>query len=82
MVRMTAKDMFEYLGYSCVETLKKIEYFRIVPFMDNPTFFQYRIIFYLEDLQYEVIECGHPATINSVIHECITKQLKELGWLK
>lgn len=82
---MTAKEMFEALGFKQTtnnDTL--IEYIDVTHEDDNYIY----IIFYLTSKEYEVgysniyqIQTEEIVLVTIKEHEAITKQMKELGWI-
>ena len=78
---MTAKDMFEALGWILV-------YKKHTDFLYSKRIGAalYDLVFYLDDKTYEVYDTakGHDTNyqLNAQEHLAITQQMKELGWLE
>lgn len=75
---MTAREMFERLGYRCIKSNASIWY--INDFDDE----NYRSVeFYFCDCTFNAIgNYGDPLMVNVKEFEAINKQCKELGWLE
>ena len=72
---MTAKKMFEKLGYTCLEIDVAITYRK------RPSTCINEIVFRLDFEKYIAIEPIGGLFIDADTHKAITKQMKELGWL-
>lgn len=75
---MTAREMFERLGYRCIKSNNSIWY---INDSDNEN---YRSVeFYFCDCTFDAIgNYGDPLMVNVKELEAINKQCKELGWLE
>lgn len=70
---MTAKEMFEDLGFNQINDIERIVYIK--------SHSGSKIIFNLKEKQYSCDFLGFKFDVNINIHKAINKQLKELGWL-
>ena len=73
---MSARELFEELGFKGIET----EYSLIYRYMGTEIDYDCEIYFYLEIKEYEYMTDGF-TTVNMKLHKAIHKQLEELGWL-
>lgn len=71
---MTAREMFEELGY------KKDEYSKCICYY-NPNEVNDEIVFYLENRTFNRDYYGHGNAIDMPVLKAINKQVEELGWL-
>lgn len=72
---MSAKEMFESLGYECskyYDRNKIIQYYN-----EEETEF----VFWIEEQEFSASEYGEPKNITVDEFKAIQQQLKELGWL-
>ena len=77
---MTAKEMFEELGYKYKEPTFKVHGDRYFYYED--IFKDNIIIFYLKEKEF-MADCNcKPMDINMPTFKAIRKQLEELGWLE
>jgi len=77
---MTAKEMFEALDYKIIENNE-----RIITYMMYIGDDMKKCSFYLIEKMYKVwIDSWetYAENINTDLHEAITQQMKELGWIK
>ena len=76
---MTAKEMFEKLGYKLIENVwnKNLITYKYI---------QYELDFDLVDKSYlfgeDEVEYWGSASIDLALHQAIVKQMKELGWIE
>lgn len=68
---MTAREVFESLGYECRKLDTKIEYSRGVEY----------IIFRVNEHEFYAGYCNEPKDITMNEFKAIQQQLKELGWI-
>lgn len=71
---MTAKEMFENLGYEKKEGIDCIGYFHNLACIS--------IDFYIDKKTYSCNFMGSFRSIGIKEHKAITQQMKELGWLE
>lgn len=73
--KTTAKEMFEKLGFSIDEQDEEV-----IAYSDD----NYRVIFYFINKTYSFYrkEDDVSSWVHVVLHQAITQQLKELGWLE
>ena len=74
---MTAKELFEDLGFKGIET----DYSLIYRYMSTKIDYQCEIYFYLTTKEYVVGVGDECISIDTKLHKAIQKQLEELGWL-
>ena len=73
--KTTAKELFEKLGFSIDEQDEEV-----IAYSDE----NYRVIFYFINKTYSFYrkEDDVSSWVHVVLHQAITQQLKELGWLE
>lgn len=73
--KTTAKEMFEKLGFSIDEQDEEV-----IAYSDE----NYRVLFYFINKTYSFYrrEDDVSSWVHVVVHQAITQQLKELGWLE
>ena len=79
---MTAKELFESLGYKQIAT-----YYNLIEYIDDKEGSDY--VYIIFDLSLKVYEVGYfdgykttvPITTSIKEHKAITQQMKELGWI-
>ena len=74
---MTAREMFEELGYKCVVDLHTIRYFK----KRDDNAHHLGIIFNLKYASFCAYDAWNTMDIDMPTFKAITKQLEELGWL-
>ena len=74
---MSAKEMFEKLGFNGIET----DYSLIYRYMGTKANYQCELYFYLTLKEYVVGVDDECISIDMRLHKAINKQLEELGWL-
>ena len=77
---MTAKEMFEKLGYTCVKTNSEVIAYRY--YTENKISYIHDIDFWLRIKEYCSIEYLDGVYFSVELHKAITKQMEELGWLE
>lgn len=76
---MTAKEMFEELGYTCEKSNGEVISYRY--YTENKISYIHDIDFLLDVEKYCTIEHLGEVYISVELHKAITKQMEELGWL-
>lgn len=81
---MNAQEMFEELGYKVTYYENVIYYIKIEAYVGRGRrkSNSYTISFNLLEKQYTTMFNSWQLSINAKLHEAITQQMKELGWLK
>ena len=74
MARMTAKQMFEFIGYREQDEGNDVIVYVSKMYDDNAVVFDLKDKIYYAKNRYEYLE------ISPMLHEAIHKQCKELGW--
>lgn len=82
---MTAKEMFEWLGYK--QTINRDDLIKYIDDSHGDGDYAY-VSFNRKWKEYEVgyydgyeTKTEHPTSVSITEHEAITKQMKELGWI-
>lgn len=79
---MNAKEMFEELGYKFLNEGK----INRISFMKFEDFSSLSVDFYLDDKDYSVykdtINHLYRGYVDIKLHQAITQQMKELGWIE